>query len=292
LPVTNHVDGGLQLVRIPPRCIDIVEVADAVIDGTLSATDHDMVLAHLVVCTGCLAYVQQMRTVVLVLASLDVTFVNDPDRLTADRLSADDARLVAGLRGGDERIFSELVDRYHNSLIRVARGYVGGYAIAEEVVQETWIAVIEGIDRFEGRSSLKTWIYRILVYRSRSRGERERRTIPMTDLGGETETGPLVAPERFRGGDAIWAGHWAAPPRRWDGATEERLLAGETRAVLETAVDALPPSQRLVISLRDIQGLTADEVCDLLSISEGNQRVLLHRARAKVREALEDYLDG
>jgi RNA polymerase sigma-70 factor, ECF subfamily len=218
--------------------------------------------------------------------------VTEPDRHNLDGLSADDRRAVAGLCDGDEQVFAELVDRYHNSLIRVARGYVGGHAIAEEVVQETWIAVIEGIDRFEGRSSLKTWIYRILVYRARSRSERERRTIPMTDLAGETESGPLVAPERFRSGDAIWAGHWATPPRRWDGDAEERLLAGETRSILESAVDALPESQQLVITLRDIQGLTADEVCDLLSITEGNQRVLLHRARAKVRQALEEYLDG
>jgi RNA polymerase sigma-70 factor, ECF subfamily len=207
-------------------------------------------------------------------------------------LSADDVRLVCGLRDGDEHVFEEVVNRYHPSLVRVARGYVGAQAVAEEVVQETWIAVIEGISRFEGRSSLKTWLYRILVYRAQSLGERERRTISMTDLAGETEDGPQVAPERFRGADALWAGHWATPPRHWDGATEERLLAGETRSILEAAVDALPPSQRLVITLRDIHGLTANEVCDLLSITEGNQRVLLHRGRAKVREALEEYLDG
>jgi RNA polymerase sigma-70 factor, ECF subfamily len=217
--------------------------------------------------------------------------VSEADRCASNGLSTDDVRLVAGLRAGDEQVFEELVNRYHSSLVRVARGYVGAHAVAEEVAQETWIAVIEGIDRFEGRSSLKTWVYRILVYRARSRGERERRTIPMVDLAGEADDSPLVAPERFLGGDAIWAGHWASPPRHWDGDAEERLLAGETRSVLEAAVEALPSSQRLVITLRHILGLTADEVCELLELTEANQRVLLHRARAKVREALEEYLD-
>ncbi len=204
-------------------------------------------------------------------------------------VSPDDQRLIDGLRADDERIFEELVDRYHESLIRVARTFVGARSIAEEVAQETWIALIEGIDRFEGRSSLKTWLFRVLVYRSRSRGQRERRTIAMSELGDDD--GPLVDPERFLAGDALWAGHWARPPQRWDGAAERRLIAAETRAMVEQAIERLPEGQRRVIALRDINGLSADEVCEMLQISEGNQRVLLHRARAKVRATLEEYIN-
>jgi RNA polymerase sigma-70 factor, ECF subfamily len=206
-------------------------------------------------------------------------------------LSADDVRVIDGLRAGDERVFEELVNRYHESLVRVARSYVGGRSIAEEVAQETWIAVIQGINRFEGRSSLKTWLFRILVYRARTRGERERRTTAMSELGhadGET----LVDPERFLGGDALWAGHWARPPRRWDGAAEQRLLEAETRSIVEHAIERLAENQRRVITLRDIEDLTSDEVGALLQISDGNQRVLLHRARAKIRSVLEEYLNG
>jgi RNA polymerase sigma-70 factor (ECF subfamily) len=202
----------------------------------------------------------------------------------------DDQRLVAGLRSGDEAAFVEMVDRYHASLVRVAMRYVPGRAIAEEVVQDTWIGVIEGIDRFEGRSTLKTWLYRILIYRARARGERERRTTPISALLDDDST-PLVPTERFRGSDALWAGHWATPPRRWDGDAEARLLAGETRAVIDAAIGALSPAQRDVIVLRDVAQFGAADVCELLDVTEANQRVLLHRARSRVRAALEEYLD-
>jgi RNA polymerase sigma-70 factor (ECF subfamily) len=202
----------------------------------------------------------------------------------------DDQRLVAGLRSGDEAAFVEVVDRHHASLVRVAMRYVPGRAIAEEVVQDTWIGVIEGIDRFEGRSTLKTWLYRILIYRARARGERERRTTPISALLDDDST-PLVPTERFRGSDALWAGHWATPPRRWDGDAEARLLAGETRAVIDAAIGALSPAQRDVIVLRDVAQFGAADVCELLDVTEANQRVLLHRARSRVRAALEEYLD-
>ena len=213
---------------------------------------------------------------------------------TPDGVTAEDRRIVAGLRAGDEAIFAALVNRYHQSLVRVAMHHVPSRAVAEDVAQETWLAVIEGIDRFEGRSTLKTWLFRILVYRARSRGERERRTTPLSSLTPEDDDGggPAVVPERFRGSDALWAGHWAAPPRRWDGQAEERLVASETRLVLDEAIAQLPPAQRDVLVLRDVKGLTAAEVCEALDVTEGNQRVLLHRARAKVRTALESYLDG
>ncbi len=183
-----------------------------------------------------------------------------------------------------------MVDKYHGSLVRVAMRYVPSRAVAEEVVQDTWIGVIEGIGRFEGRSSVKTWLYRILIYRARARGERERRTVPMSALVDD-DTAPSVPTERFRGSDALWAGHWATPPRRWDGDAEDRVLAGEAKAVIDAAVAELPDKQRDVIVLRDLSDFSSAEVCDLLGVTEANERVLLHRARSKVRAALEDYLD-
>lgn len=204
--------------------------------------------------------------------------------------SADDQRIIAGLRAGDDAVFIEMVERYNGSLVRVAMRYVPSRAIAEEVVQDTWIGAIESIDRFEGRSSVKTWLYRILIYRARARGQRERRTIPFSELEGD-ESGPSVPTERFRGSDALWAGHWATPPRRWDGDAEERILAGEAKAVIEAVIAELPPAQREVITLRDLSQFSAAEVCELLDITEANQRVLLHRARSRVRAALEQYLD-
>jgi len=193
--------------------------------------------------------------------------------------------LVAGLRAGDEAAFRALIDMYHAMLVRVARMYVSTQAVAEEVAQETWLAVLEGIGRFEGRSSLKTWLFRILTNRAKTRGIREGRSLPFSSLEPDE---PAVDAERFHGGDHAWPGHWSAPPSQFP---EERLLAGETREVIERAIEALPPTQRTVISLRDIEGWSADEVCNALTLSETNQRVLLHRARSAVRAALEQYLE-
>ena len=203
-------------------------------------------------------------------------------------LFRDEAQLVEALRAGDESAFSELTRAYHSSLLRVAQIYVSNRAVAEEVVQETWLAVLEGLDRFEGRSSLKTWIFRILANRAKTRAQRERRTLPFSALQPERVPEPALEPERFRGSeDPIWPGHWASPPQAWP---EERLLAAETRERLAEAIEALPASQRAVISLRDLEGWSAEEVCNALEIGETNQRVLLHRARSKVRKALEEYL--
>ena len=196
----------------------------------------------------------------------------------------EDAPLLDALRAGDERAFAALVDKYGPSLLRLAQLYVSSRAVAEEVVQETWLAVLTGIERFEGRSSLKTWLFRILTNKGKTRGQREGRTLPFSSLasdGDEDQT--AVAVERFARGGA-----WATPPR---GVPEERLLAGETRARVEQAISALPPNQRAVITLRDVEGLSAEEACNVLGLSETNQRVLLHRARAKVRAALERYLE-
>jgi RNA polymerase sigma-70 factor (ECF subfamily) len=196
-----------------------------------------------------------------------------------------EAALLAALRAGEEAAFRALIDMYHAMLVRVARMYVSTQAVAEEVAQETWLAVLEGIDRFEGRSSLKTWIFRILTYRAKTRGIREGRSLPFSSFEPDE---PAVEAERFHGGGHAWPGHWAAPPT---GFPEERLLAGETRELIENAIEALPPTQRAVISLRDIEGWSAEEVCNALTLSETNQRVLLHRARSAVRAGLEQYLE-
>jgi len=201
--------------------------------------------------------------------------------------------LVAGLRRRDEAAFMELVERYHQQLVRLARSFVSTPAAAEDVVQETWLGVLNGIDRFEERSSLKTWIFRILTNRAKTRGVRDSRVVPFSSLvADEAGAGPSVEPERFFGPDHRIEGHWAVPPTRWAAGGEERALSRETREVIRTAIDALPPAQRAVISLRDVEGVEAPEVCDLLDLTEGNQRVLLHRARTKVRRALEDYFTG
>jgi RNA polymerase sigma-70 factor (ECF subfamily) len=177
-----------------------------------------------------------------------------------------------------------LVDKYGPSMLRVALLYVPTRSAAEEVVADTWLAVVAGLERFEGRSSLKTWVFRILTNKAKTRGVRERRTLPFSSFVGDGDEGDTaVDADRF-----ARDGHWTAPPR---GVPEERLLAGEARKTIEDAIEALPPNQRAVITLRDVEGLSAEEACNVLGLSETNQRVLLHRARAKVRAAFERYLE-
>jgi RNA polymerase sigma-70 factor, ECF subfamily len=200
-----------------------------------------------------------------------------------------DAELVAALRAGDEEAFARLVREWHSPLLRVAQIFVPTRALAEEVVQETWVRVLRALDTFEGRSSLKTWVFRILVNTAKTRAQREGRTIPFSSLSDPARVPEAaVDADRFRPWDDPRApGHWSAPPRDLP---EERLLAVETRTRIAEAIDALPASQRAVISLRDVEGWSAEEVRNALDLSEVNQRVLLHRARAKVRAALEEYL--
>jgi RNA polymerase sigma-70 factor (ECF subfamily) len=194
--------------------------------------------------------------------------------------------LVSALREGDEAAFLQLVGRYHGSMLRVARVFVQSAAVAEEVVQETWLAVLEGVSRFEGRSALRSWIFRILANRARTRAQREARTQPFSSL--EEDDGPTVDPARFLPEDhPQWPGHWSAPPSPW---ADARLMAAETLALAQRAIDALPPKQKQVIVLRDVEGCSPEEVCEALGLSDGNQRVLLHRARAAVRAALESHL--
>jgi RNA polymerase sigma-70 factor, ECF subfamily len=203
---------------------------------------------------------------------------------------ADDAALVAALRGGDAEAFATLVDRHSSALIRVAMTYVPSRAAAEEAVQETWIAVMRGIDGFEGRSSLKTWIFRILANLAIRSGSRERRSVPFSALAEAEDTGgPAVDPDRFLPADhPLFPGHWTVMPARWP-TPEEGLLAGEAREVIATAIAELPAAHRTVIALRDIEGWSSEEVCEALEISAGNQRILLHRARSRVRTAIESY---
>ena len=178
---------------------------------------------------------------------------------------------------------------YNASLLRVAQIYVASRAVAEDVVQETWIGVLNGIDRFEGRSSLKTWIFRILTNIAKTRGQREGRTVPFSALERpDAVPEAAVDADRFLPADhERWPGHWSSKPEPWP---EERLLAAETREVVERAIEQLPPAQRAVISLRDVEGWSSEETRNALGVSETNQRVLLHRARSKLRQALEDYL--
>jgi RNA polymerase sigma-70 factor (ECF subfamily) len=204
----------------------------------------------------------------------------------------DDAAVVAALRAGDGATFAALVDRYHAPLLRFAGQYVRGREVAEDVVQATWLGLLESLDRFEGRASLKTWIFRIALNIARTRGRKEARSIPFSAFAPVDDDDPAVAPERFQGANGWFPGHWATKPAAWAGSPEERALSSETRQRVRAAIDDLPPAQREIIVLRDVEGLTADEACNLLGISSTNQRVLLHRARSKVRAALEPYLAG
>jgi RNA polymerase sigma-70 factor (ECF subfamily) len=207
-----------------------------------------------------------------------------------------DAELVGRLRDGDEAAFTLVLDQWSPGMLRLARSFVSTPDSAAEVVQDTWLAVLQALDRFEGRASLRTWVYRILVNTAKRRAAREHRFVPMSSLGpGSADAGPTVDPDRFQGPDEPYPGHWRVLPTPWPElvpSPEQRTLDAELRARLEDALDGLPERQRAVITLRDVQGRPAEEVCTILEISPANQRVLLHRARAHVRARLEVYLDA
>jgi RNA polymerase sigma-70 factor, ECF subfamily len=205
----------------------------------------------------------------------------------------DERELIEALRRGDEAAFAKLVDELSPALLRLALAHVPSRAVAEEVVGDTWLGVIRGIDRFEGRSSLRTWIFQILLNNARTRGKRERRTLPFsffTRRGEEGRNEPAVDPSRFRGRGGEEPGSWARPPVEWQ-APEARIESDETREVLLKAIAELPPRQRDVITLRDVLGYSSEEARNILDVSETNQRVLLHRARSKVRAALEKHFE-
>jgi len=192
-----------------------------------------------------------------------------------------DASLLRRLRDGDEQAFTTLVERYHSSMLRLALSFLPSRAVAEEVVQDTWLAVLRGLDRFEERSSLRTWLFTILVNRARSTGVREARSVPVADAG------PVVDASRFGP-----SGAWAIPPEHWIEEAENRVDAARLAGLLRGGLDSLPPRQREVVLLRDVEGLSGPEVCLVLEISEANQRVLLHRGRGRLRQVLESELGG
>jgi RNA polymerase sigma-70 factor (ECF subfamily) len=203
---------------------------------------------------------------------------------------AADEDLVERARTGDEEAFAELVRRYTPALQRLARMYVATQAAAEDVVQETWLGVLRGLERFEGRSAFKTWLFRILVNRAKTRGVREHRSIPFASVGGGSEDedeGPTVDPTRFAADGA-----WTSAPQDWHDDPEASLRSSEALRIAQEAIDELPERQRIVITMRDLEGLSSEDVRNVLDVSETNQRVLLHRARAKVREALEDWIEA
>ena len=210
---------------------------------------------------------------------------------TDSRVGADEAALLARLRDGDERAFEAVVESFCPAMLAVARGYVRSRAVADEVVQEAWLGVLKGLDGFEGRSSLRTWALQIVANIARTRAVREARSVPFSSFELEGEE-PAVEPERFRGPDDPFPGHWRSYPTDWRTLPEGRLLSAETLDLVRRAIEELPEAQRTVITLRDVTGCSAEEVCETLGISEGNQRVLLHRGRARVRARLERHIDG
>jgi len=201
---------------------------------------------------------------------------------------ADEPALVERLRAGDRAAFAELVARHGGALLRLAATFLKDRSAAEEVVQDTWLAALDGLGGFEGRSSLRTWLFSILANRARTRAVREGRSVPWSALGAGGEGGPAVDPARFHAD-----GHWLETHARWTEEDPERLASGaQTRAAIERAIAALPEGQRAVITLRDVEGLEAEEICNLLGLTVTNQRVLLHRARTRLRDALAELMDG
>lgn len=211
---------------------------------------------------------------------------------TASELASDsEADLLERLRLGDEAAFGFLLDRYHRPMVRLARSHVSTDAAADDVVQETWMAVVRGIERFEGRSSVKTWLFRILVNRAKSRGVKESRSVPFSSL--DDDSGWTVDPDRFLDDSHRWGGYWSAPPVSWRDAPELNALNSEIRQSIGRALDDLPAMQQAVVTLRDVHGLDAAEVCVALDVSEANQRVLLHRGRSRMRTVLEsEFLES
>ena len=207
-------------------------------------------------------------------------------------VSQPDLQLVARLRRGDEKAFDELVNQHHSAMVRMAMGYVADREVAEEVVQDTWLAVVEGVDRFEGRSSLRTWIFGILIHKAKDRGVREKRHTTFSAFEPYEDCDDAVDPARFQQ-SGEWTGHWAFPPQPWDDQTPEKLLASQQAVnAMNKAIESLPTTLKDVLVLRDIEGAEVKEVCEILSITETNLYVRLHRARERVRQAVESYLEG
>lgn len=214
----------------------------------------------------------------------------DPGRGPNPAAPAEDERALLGrLRAGDRAAFATLVARHGGALLRLATAFLKNRSHAEEVVQDAWLSALEHLDDFQGRAAIRTWLFQIVANKARSRMVREGRSVPFSALANPGEGDePAVEPDRF---DA--SGHWKEPVGRWSEEDPERLAMGaETRAAIEQAIAGLPEAQRAVITLRDIEGLETEEICNLLGVTESNQRVLLHRARSRVRQALETFMGG
>lgn len=216
-----------------------------------------------------------------------------PDLSQSAVVVKEDMALVVRLRQGDEMAFEELVTRHHSVLIRMAMGYVADREVAEEVVQDTWMAVINGLDLFEGRSSLRTWIFGIMIHKAKDRGVREKRHMTFSSFESVDDDGEeTIDPSRFHQ-SGEWAGHWAFPPQPWDDQTPEKLLASQQAVnAMNKAIEALPQTLKDVLILRDVEGVDSKEVCEILKITETNLYVRLHRARERVRQVMEIYLEG
>lgn len=211
----------------------------------------------------------------------------DEPRLASALADGDESQLISSLRDGDQLAFERLVVRHSPGMLRVARMFTSD-ATAEDVVQDTWVAVVRGIEMFESRCSVQTWLYRILINRAKTSGQGERRTVPMGDVAPD---GPTVDPRRFRAGsDADLEGGWSDPPHPWQRDPQNQAIGAELMAQLLAAIDRLPAAQRQVVTLRDVEGMSAAETAELLHLSAVNQRSLLHRGRARLRQSLEDYL--
>ena len=207
----------------------------------------------------------------------------------ATALPRDETALLMALRHGDEAVFMAVVEAWGPAMLRLARAHVSSQAVAEEVVQEAWVGILRAVDRFEGRSSLKTWAFRIVANIAKTRGVKESRSVPFSSATADSADGPVVDPDRFQPPGDRYPGHWQTPPEPWP---EHRLEAAETRNAALAAIAGLPPRQREIITLRDIAGFSAEEACNALDVTETNQRVLLHRARSTVRNALESHFDA
>ena len=216
-----------------------------------------------------------------------------PELSQSTVVAHEEAAFLVRLRQGDEGAFDGLVTRHHSALIRMAMGYVADREVAEEVVQDTWMAVIEGLDRFQGRSSLRTWIFGIMIHKAKDRGVREKRHTTFSSFeSGDDDSDETIDPSRFHQ-SGEWAGHWAFPPQPWDDQTPEKLLASQQAVnAMNKAIEALPRTLKDVLILRDVEGVDAKEACEILKISETNLYVRLHRARERVRQAVEAYLEG
>ena len=217
----------------------------------------------------------------------------EPQAVKQSGLTKAEDQLIARLKRGDEGAFDELVTQHHSALIRMAMGYVADREVAEEVVQDTWMAVINSLDQFEGRSSLRTWICGILIHKAKDRGVREKRHTTFSAFAScDDDHEEAVDPSRFQQ-SGEWAGHWAFPPQPWDDQTPEKLLANQQAVnAMQRAIEVLPATLKEVLLLRDVEGVDAKEVCELLKITETNLYVRLHRARERVRVAVETYLEG